>query len=77
MNLLQDLKFCIWNILYWIDENINHAIFERIFTLFPMVDDDKFDFGYWLWFRTSRAFCNFVMFVLVDKHWDKSSQQFR
>jgi len=67
---MQKLKYYIWNILMWLDNNINHTIVDKLFDLFPDVEDGKPDFFYWLWRHTARAYCNFVSIVLVDRDWD-------
>ena len=51
-----------WNILVWIDNNINHKIVEPFIAIIPG------SVGYWIWNNTCRKFCNWVIVILGDNY---------
>ena len=64
---MDDIKFFIWKILVWIDNNINHGIIEEVFNLISFYSEEKFDLGYWLWEHTGYKFCNWVIIDLYER----------
>jgi hypothetical protein len=70
------VKKFIWNILNWIDTNINHTIIDWLFDLFYGENKDGSDtLGYLLWKNTSYKFCCWVNIDLSERwfpeEWDK------
>jgi len=58
----------IWNVLNWIDNNINHTIVDWVFNLFDCENEDGSDsLSYRIWKATSHAYCNWVNITLAEK----------
>ena len=55
-------KETLWDILVWIDNNINHKIVEPIIAIIPG------SIGYRIWNKTCQKFCNWVIIKLGDKY---------
>jgi hypothetical protein len=62
------MKKIIWDILNWIDTNINHTIIDWFFNLFPCENEDGSDsIFYKIWNKTSYTFCCWVNIDLAEK----------
>lgn len=62
------IKKIIWNILEWIDNEINHGIVEKIFDLFPLETKSGEDsFSFKLWQNTCYKFCSWVNATLYQR----------
>ena len=62
------MKKFIWNVLNWLDNNINHTVIDYFFDLFQLESKDGSDsLSYLIWNKTSHAFCYWVNVTLSEK----------
>lgn len=62
------MKRFIWNVLSWIDDNINHTVVDWFFDLFPCENKDGSDsIPFLIWSKTFYAFCSWVNITLSEK----------
>lgn len=55
------MKLFVWNILDWIDNNINHRYLDKLTNIIPVEDENGNDtLFYIIWHSTSGRYCQWV-----------------
>lgn len=64
------MRLFIWNILNWLDNNINHTFFDWVFSFFECENKDGSNtLSYIIWLNTCYKYCEWVN-INLSENWN-------